>query len=153
MLTVLTGAGFMSPAQQPSGKAIEQCRALNRHILDRALVSMDMHHMASPVTAGGIAVPHMTQLFIRALSEGKRSPDAVANYVWDFLDSIGERLLKDGNRIESKNENLKQIGISVSKFLKFDRPLLEALQIIEPCVNAASLMRGQKVMASGAGSP
>ncbi|MEJ1117259.1 class I SAM-dependent methyltransferase [Phyllobacterium sp. CCNWLW109] len=153
VLTVLTGAGFMSPAQQPSGKAIEQCRALNRHILDRALVSMDMHHMASPVTAGGIAVSHMTQLFIRALSEGKRSPDAVANYVWDFLDSIGERLLKDGNRIESKNENLKQIGISISKFLKFDRPLLEALQIIEPCVNAASSMRGQKVMASGAGSP
>lgn len=131
VLTVLTGAGFTRPAQQPLKKVTEQCSALNNHILQRALVSMDLQHMVSPVTAGGIAVPHMTQLFIRALSEGKSGPDALANYVWDFLDSIGERLVREGNRIESKDENLKEIGISASKFLKFERPVLEALQIID----------------------
>ncbi|MCX8279302.1 class I SAM-dependent methyltransferase [Phyllobacterium sp. 0TCS1.6C] len=151
VLTVLTGAGFMGPAQQPSQKVIEQCRALNRHILERALVGMDLHHMASPVTGGGIAMPHMTQLFIRAWNEGRVSPDSLADYVWDFLDSIGERLLNEGSRIESKDENLKQIGIAASKFLKFELPLLEALQIVEPSLSGEIAMRG--AMDGGAGAP
>ncbi|SMF60218.1 Methyltransferase domain-containing protein [Xaviernesmea oryzae] len=130
-LTVLTGAGFAAPAQIPSEKVKEQCRALNRHILQRALVSMDLHHMVSPVTGGGIGLTHMTQLFVLASSEGKVGAAALASYVWDFLDSIGERLMRDGKKIESKDENLKEIRVLANKFLKFGRPLLEALQIID----------------------
>ncbi|RUV31279.1 methyltransferase, partial [Mesorhizobium sp. M1A.T.Ca.IN.004.03.1.1] len=85
----------------------EQCRALNRHILQRALVSMDLHHMVSPVTGGGIGLNHMTQLFVLATTAGKEGAEALANYVWDFLDSTGERLVRDGNKIEAKDENLK----------------------------------------------
>ncbi|WP_246644896.1 methyltransferase regulatory domain-containing protein [Rhizobium laguerreae] len=71
LLTVLTGAGFAAPAQGPSETVSEQCRALNRHILQRALVSMDLHHMVSPVTGGGIGLNHMTQLFVLATTAGK----------------------------------------------------------------------------------
>lgn len=130
-LTVLAGAGFAAPAQIPSEKVKEQCRALNRHILQQALVSTDMHHLVSPVTGGGIGLTHMTQLFVLASSEGKVGAVALANYVWDFLDSIGERIVRDGKKIESKDENLKEIRTSANQFLKFGRPLLEALQIIE----------------------
>ncbi|UHD45788.1 class I SAM-dependent methyltransferase [Aureimonas altamirensis] len=132
ILMVLTGAGFTSPAQEPSRKVMERCGALNGHILERARVSMDLRHMVSPVTGGGIAIPHMVQLFILALREGKTSADALANYVWDFLDSVGERLVRDGKRIESKDENLKELRASAGKFLKFGKPLLESLQIIDP---------------------
>ncbi|MCD2184973.1 class I SAM-dependent methyltransferase [Rhizobium sp. GN54] len=130
-LTVLAGAGFAVPAQIPSEKIRDQCRALNQYILQRALVSADLHHMVSPVTGGGIGLNHMTQLFILASSEGKVSAGALAGYVWDFLESIGERLVRDGKRIESKEENLKEIRTSAKKFVKFGRPFLEALQIIE----------------------
>lgn len=130
-LTILTGAGFAAPAQIPSEKVKEQCRALNRHILQRALVSMDLHHMVSLVTGGGIGLSHMTQLFVLASSEGKVGAAALTNYVWDFLESIGERLVKDGKKVESKDENLKEIRSAANKFLKFGRSLLEALQIIE----------------------
>gem|GEM_PF-6868500 len=51
--------------------------------------------------------------------------------MWELLDSIGERLVKDGQRIESKDESLKEFRGSAVKFLKFGRPLLEALQIID----------------------
>lgn len=130
-LTVLTGAGFVAPAQIPSERVKEQCRALNRYILQRALVSMDLHHMVSPVTGGGIGLTHMTQLLVLAASEGKVGAAALTGYVWDFLDSIGERLVRDGKRIESKDENLEEIRILANKFLKFGRPLLQALQIID----------------------
>ncbi|MEI1252210.1 class I SAM-dependent methyltransferase [Rhizobium aouanii] len=131
LLTVLTGAGFAAPAQSPSETVSEQCRALNRHILQRALVSMDLHHMVSPVTGGGIGLNHMTQLFVLATTAGEDGAEALANYVWDFLDSTGERLVRDGNKIEAKDENLKEIRILARKFVKFGRPLLQALQIID----------------------
>jgi SAM-dependent methyltransferase len=131
-LTVLTGAGFTAPVRDPSKKVQEQCKALNRHILDRARVSMDLHHMVSPVTGGGIAIPHIAQLFILALREGKTDADSLANHVWEFLDSIGERLVRDGQSIESRDENLKELRGSAVSFLRSGRPLLEALQIIDP---------------------
>ncbi len=131
ILTVLTGAGFVTPAQTPSEKVKEQCRRQNRYILQRALGGMDLHHMVSPVTGGGIGLPHMTMLFVLALSEGKVGAAALASYVWDFLDGIGERLVKEGKKLESKDENLKEIRTSASRFLKHGRPLLEALQIID----------------------
>ncbi|MDX3929860.1 MAG: class I SAM-dependent methyltransferase [Shinella sp.] len=129
VLMVLTGAGFTSPAQEPSQTVRAQCAALNEYILQQARISMDLHHMVSPVTGGGIAISHLVQLFILASKEGKTSVDALANYVWEFLDSIGERLVRDGKRIESKDENLKEFRISANKFVKFGQPLLEALQV------------------------
>lgn len=130
-LMVLTGAGFAAPAQEPSQKVQQQCKSLNGYILDRARVNVDLHHLVSPVTGGGIALPHIAQLFMLALREGKTGADALANYVWAFLDSNGERLVRDGQRIESKDENLREFRTSAVKFLKFGRPLLEALQIID----------------------
>ncbi|NNU36026.1 methyltransferase domain-containing protein [Rhizobium sophorae] len=131
-LTVLTGAGFTAPVRDPSKKVQEQCKALNRHILERARISMDLHHMVSPVTGGGIAIPHIAQLFILGLREGKTDADSLANHVWEFLDSIGERLVRDGQSIESRDANLKELRGSAVKFLRSSRPLLEALQIIDP---------------------
>lgn len=40
-LVVLTGAGFLQPAQEPTDTALDQCRALNHYIVQRARVSMD----------------------------------------------------------------------------------------------------------------
>jgi len=130
ILMVLVGAGFAAPAQNPSEKVRQRCKDLNEYILKRALVNMDLHHMVSPVTGGGIALSHMAQLFIRAVEEGETDADALANYVWNFLDNIGERLLRDGKRIEAKDENLNMLRTSANKFLKFSRPHLETLQII-----------------------
>lgn len=130
VLIVLVGAGLAALARKPSEKVRQRCKALNDHILQRALVSMDLQHMVSPVTGGGINMPHMAQLFIRALREGRADADALANYVWSFLDSIGERLLKDGKRVESRDDNLRMIRVSAASFLAAGRPLLEALEIL-----------------------
>jgi SAM-dependent methyltransferase len=131
VLTVLCGAGFVCPAKEPSAIVKKQCRALNDCILQKALTSTDLHHMVSPLTGGGIALTHMNQLFIQATNEGKVGPDALAAYVWQFLESIGERLMKDGERLESAEENIHEITISAKRFINTGQPLLEALQIME----------------------
>jgi SAM-dependent methyltransferase len=131
MLTVLTGAGFVAPAQRPSEMIRRQCRSLNSYILRRARVNADMRYMVSPVTGGGIALPHMAQLFVIASLKGKNTPEALAEEVWTFLDSAGERLMRDGRRLEAKDDNLRIISASAVRFLEYDRPLMQALEIIE----------------------
>lgn len=131
VLMVLTGSGFASPAQEPSEKVRSQCKALNDYILRRARLSTDLNYMASPVTGGGVVVPHIAQLFILAIREGRASAEALTDYVWEFLDSVGERLYKDGKRVESKEENLKEFKITADRFLQWGRPVLEALEVID----------------------
>ena len=147
VLMVLTGSGYASPAQEPSEKVRNQCKALNDYILQRARLSTDLNFMTSPITGGGIAVPHIAQLFILAIREGKTSADALTKYVWEFLDNVGERLYKDGKRVESKEENLREFRTMADRFLQLGKPLLEALEIIErpnsPALSAGTQIRSR----------
>lgn len=136
-LVVLTGAGFLQPAQEPTDTALDQCRALNRHIVQRARVSMDLCHLASPVTGCAVGVPHMTQLFIQALDNGFKGTDELATYVWKFLKEVGERLVKQGRKIESDNENVVELRKMAERFLKIGLPTLQSLRIIAPDVDRA----------------
>lgn len=129
-LTILVGAGFASPAQVPSDGSIDQCRALNEHILRRSLVGTDLLHLASPMTGTAIEVPHLSQLFILASKEGQADADALASYVWTFLDGIDERLVRDGRRIESRDETMETLRPSASKFLQFDAPHIKSLGVL-----------------------
>jgi hypothetical protein len=130
VLMVLTGAGFVSPAQTPTEEIVERCHALNRHICQQALTSTDLSYLASPVTGGGIFVPHICQLLILAMAQGRSSADELANFIWDFLEGVGERLVREGKRVESKDENIKEFNWLANRFLTRTRPLLQALKVI-----------------------
>lgn len=58
-LTVLTGAGFAAPAQIPSEKVKEQCRALNRHILQRSFLGPDRDFSQHGIRSGLLSKPPM----------------------------------------------------------------------------------------------
>ena len=130
LLMVLMGAGFVSPAQSPTAELEPRCRSLNTHLSQRALLSPEMLYLASPVTGGGVFVSQGSQLFISALNHGKMTPDELAIFVWNFLDSAGERLIMDGQRVESKEENIRHFTLMAKKFLRDTHPLLAALKII-----------------------
>lgn len=131
ILTVLVGGGFALPVQQPSRKVQAQCRALNESILQRARIGTEINHLVSPLTGSGIAVPHIVQLFILGLKEGHTSTEALAEYVWSYLDAVGERLVKDGKRLEAKEDNIQEFRVTATKFLNSGRPILEALQVFD----------------------
>ncbi len=129
-LTILVGAGLASPARPPSDAAMERCSRLNEHVLRRARVSMDLRHLASPVTGGGVPLAHVGQLFVLACREGGDRAEGLAEFVWRFLESVGERLTKDGRRLESKDDNLRELTASANRFLRFERPHLQGLRAI-----------------------
>ncbi|RWI50298.1 MAG: methyltransferase domain-containing protein [Mesorhizobium sp.] len=129
-LIVLTGAGFVSPAQTPTKQNSARCNKLNRHIRRRALGGTELTHLASPLTGGGIFVPHVYQMFMLALEQGKGTAQDLACFVWEFLDGVGERLIKDGQRVEAKEENIKEFTAMANTFLNRKRPLLQALAVM-----------------------
>jgi SAM-dependent methyltransferase len=130
-LVVLTGAGFLQPAQEPTDRTLDQCHALNRYIVQRARVSTDLCHLVSPMTGCAIGVPHIIQLFIQALDKGAEVADELATHVWEFLEEVGERLVKQGKKIDSDIENMVELRILAERFLKIGLPTLQSLRIVE----------------------
>lgn len=129
-MLLLVGAGHASTAQQPSAEIVARCRSLNRYVCDRALVIRDVECLASPVTGGAITVSHLGLLFIKAVEQGSRTVQELARYVWAFLQSIGEKLRKDGKAIESPEDNLAGIQALAERFMASKWPMLKALQVI-----------------------
>jgi SAM-dependent methyltransferase len=131
-ITVLTGGGNVAPAQDDDkiGAAEQSISALNAHILQKAIASDELSYLASPVIAGGIPVNRIQQLFILAINNGAKSTDLWADYAWKKLSSIGHKLLKDGAKIESKEDSLNELNERASEFKNKRLDILKALKIV-----------------------
>jgi hypothetical protein len=100
---------------------------------------MDLHHLVSPVTGCAIGVSQITQLFILALDDGLKNADELATHVWDFLGEVGERLVKQGKKIESDSENIAELRKMAERFLKIELPTLQSLRIVEGPVSTGKI--------------
>jgi hypothetical protein len=102
-LMVLAGKGDLTLVQDDEVQAQARVRTdkLNRRIFDKARSGAELTFLASPVTGGGIAVPRFFQLFLLARSQGRKTPDELAQFAWDLLNAQGQRMLKDGKPLET----------------------------------------------------
>lgn len=130
-LTVLVGANYLMPclSARDEGKRVRATKAFNRAVLLRAQDNGNLQFLASPVTGGGVVVPRFHQLFLLALSEGKKQPQEWAQFAWDVLNRQGERITKEGNVLQSAEENLKELNEQAASFAEKRLPVLRALQI------------------------
>lgn len=128
-LLILTGAGCVHPAQEPSGKTRASCSALNEHFYDRARSSSSISFLASPVTGAGIPVARACQLFLLAMRQGKKLPVDQANFVWNLLSGQGQRLSKDDKPLETSEENVSELTRQAKDFGENYLPTLRALGI------------------------
>jgi hypothetical protein len=108
-LVVLTGAGFVHPASEPTRRTKASCAALNKYLCQRARSSGAISVLASPVTGSGIAATRTQQLFLLALEQGAKSPTDQAAFVWKLLSVQGQRLLKNQKLLETPQENLAEL--------------------------------------------
>jgi hypothetical protein len=115
---VLIGSGHMASVQDDKQifNAKETTKKLNQALLERAKFSKDTSFLASPVTGGGLAVNRFQQLFLLALSQGKKQPREWAQTAWEILAAQNQRLLKDGNAIESAQGNLEELTKQAETF-------------------------------------
>lgn len=131
-ITLLVGAGYLSPAQNT--EKINACKlkslALNQLLINKARGSGDVGFLASPVTGGGVSVNRFQQLFLLAQQQGHTAPEAWAAFAWDILASQDQRLIKDGKTLDTPDDNLNELTSQAHRFLERNMPIISALQVI-----------------------
>lgn len=130
-LVILAGAGHLAPAQDPAeiGAARKRAKALNAHLLDLARASSDIAYLASPVTGGGVTVQRFQQLFLLALSKGRKTPGDMGEFAWQILKAQGQKIVKDGAALDSDEANLAELRSQAGEFADKRLPILKALEI------------------------
>ena len=131
-ILVLVGAGHLQPCPADAkgeGRRRDAARRFNLAVLEKARHSADLQFLASPVTGGGIAVGRFQQLFMLALSEGKKQPREWAEFVWRILDGQGQRILKEGKALESAEDNIAELTAQAETFAEKQVPVLRQLGV------------------------
>jgi hypothetical protein len=128
---VLTGAGHLLAVQDDGviPKAKKYTDKLNTHLIQNARASGDISYLASPVTGGGITAARFPQLFLLALSQGKKQPAEWAQFVWQILVAQGQKIVKDGKTLETPEANLEELANQANVFAQKQLPILKVLQI------------------------
>jgi SAM-dependent methyltransferase len=129
---LLVGAGHVSPVQseRESRGASKTSAAINAYLQDKARGSGEISYLASPTTGGGVTVGRFPQLFLLALSQGKKQPADWASFAWNVLAGQGQRILKDGKALETPAENLAELTAQAQAFADKQLPGLKALGVV-----------------------
>jgi hypothetical protein len=102
---------------------------LNAALIDKARGSNDVSFLASPVTGGGVAVGRFGQLFLYAMSKGRKQPGEWAQAAWQILAAQGQKLVKDGKALETPEQNIAELTAQANVFAEKQLPILKALQV------------------------
>lgn len=131
-IQVLVGMGVLQVAQGVAAveAARSDCNRLNALLTSRADVRPQVDFLASPVTGGGVQVPRFQQLFVAAIADGAATPQAWAAHAWSRLEALGQKLLKEGQLVESAEENLAELTRQAEEFQAKRLSVLKALEIV-----------------------
>lgn len=120
-LTVLVGLGAAAPSLG-EGDA-ERCHRFNGAVLARNRHSPDIRQLAAPVLGSGLVVDVLDRLFLLAERDGADP----AAFAWTVLHGRGKRLRRDGQWLETAEENLAELGRLHAGFLRSRREWLAGL--------------------------
>ncbi|MBV5322704.1 MAG: class I SAM-dependent methyltransferase [Ilumatobacteraceae bacterium] len=128
---VLAGIGHLYAVQDAAMtvKARKQTDKLNAYLIEKAQNGGDISYLASPVTGGGITVGRFQQLFLLAISQGKKQPSDWAQFVWSVLQSQNQKIVKEGKTLDNAEDNLAELNAQATAFAQKQLPILKALQI------------------------
>ena len=131
IITVLVDAGKILPCQDEAviEKVKPTCDKLNNYFCKRAEISHDITEFASPVIGAGIAVDRFEQVFTAFHKQGAKTAEEMANRAWNLIEPQEQRLIKDGQPLESAEENIFEFKGMAERFLNKRLPILKALQI------------------------
>lgn len=129
---MLAGAGQISAVQDDAYITASKKRTnkINQTLISRARGGNDVSYLASPVTGGGFGVNRFQQLFLLAIAEGKKNPNEWAELAWMYLSIQGQKIVKDGEALESAEKNIAELTIQANEFASKQLPILKALQIV-----------------------
>lgn len=95
-----------------------------------AIAKGDVDYLTSPVTGSALPVPRFHQIFLFSILQGKEKSEEWVRDGWSALELQNRVLLKDGKKLESKEDNLKELGEMADNFKTKWLPLYKALHLI-----------------------
>jgi SAM-dependent methyltransferase len=131
-MQILIGNGAVQLVQDEAitHKARKTSEKLNAHLKNKARGNVETTYMASPVLGGGFTVNRFQQLFMLAMDSGLKQPDAWADYAWQLLNSLGQRIIKDGKTLETPAENVAEMQEQARLFAEKMLPIAKSLQLL-----------------------
>jgi SAM-dependent methyltransferase len=129
-VTVLAGVGHLSAVNETSAKATKTTKAINNHLMHKARAGNELAYLASPVTGGGVSVNRFQQLFLLSIHQGKKQPAEWAQDTWAVLAAQAQRLVKEGQTLESAEDNLAELTAQAQAFAEKQLPIFKSLQIV-----------------------
>jgi hypothetical protein len=129
---ILVGKGCVATVQDDKviNASKKNTDLINKVIMQKAISSVDINYLASPVTGGGIPVGRFHQLFLLAYSNGKETEDDWTNFVSEILTRQGQKIIKDGKVIEDESENKSELLNQAREFKLGRFEILKTLKII-----------------------
>ena len=133
VLALLIGSGHVCPTQSPAQSKLAQptSNALNAWLMANAEFSSDTLFLASPLVGGAIGATRFQQLFMRSIKQARKTPQEWAADAWSSLDAQGQRLIKGGKTVETKEENLSALLEMAVDFQGKRLPIMKALGIAQ----------------------
>lgn len=128
-ITILCGKNALAPVNDINRNIFDHCKRLNGLIENRARSSSDTGFLASPLTGGGIQVDRFKQLFLLARRLGFRLPRDWAQFAWDQLSAVSQKIIREGAPLDSPEENLAELNIQADDFAGPKLSILEKLGI------------------------
>ena len=130
VVTVLTGMSKLAAVQDEAvtAKVKKQCDKLNQRLANKARSDSEVGYRASPVTGGALPVSRFDQLFLMAISHGKKQPAEWAQFVWQILAAQSQQILKEGKTLATPEENIAELTAQALVFAQKQLPILKALQ-------------------------
>lgn len=135
-LFILCGAEIISVTQSEASlnQVKLNTKKLNYHLLALAKSRNLETYFSSPVTGGGIAVPHLHQLFLLAITQSNNilvdGPSALASSAWTFLIANNQKIIKTDPPLRSSDKSIAELTKHAKKFIQSYLPLYRGLQII-----------------------
>ena len=75
-------------------------------------------------------VNRFSQLFILAIQQGKKKPSEWADFAWMTLAVQGQKIIKEGVTLETKEENIAELLSKADVFNEKQLPIYKALMLL-----------------------
>jgi hypothetical protein len=124
-LMLLVGVGCVQPVQPVvDAEARARCSRLNAEVCSRARNAESVDALASPVLGAGLHLGRLNQLFLLAMSEGRRAPPEMVEFAWRRLEAESDgKIVPAAQSLTRANVEAAATGFAALF------PILKALEI------------------------
>jgi len=127
-ITLLVATGQVQLVADHDPAALRPAvRGLNQALARRAFDGAEGGWLASAVTGGALSMGRFEQMFWTLAREGVADPARWAAAVCDVLSRRGERLVKDGMPLESRDDHLRELTERAQRYAVSRAPIAAAL--------------------------